>query len=103
MTRVGKEEGSYGGGGGDDLHFITYSGSGAGNCTGPHGHPENCSEKGAKGRSPGSPCQSHPSGCSEHSTEPGKNVECAVLGGGVGLWNPAAGFAVGLACAEDRH
>ena len=100
----GEEEGSYGGyGGGDDLHFITYSGSGAGNCTGPHGHPENCSEKGAKGRSPGSPCQSHPSGCSEHSTEPGKNVECAVLGGGVGLWNPAAGFAVGLACAEDRH
>jgi RHS repeat-associated protein len=66
---------------------------------GPACPPKSCKRKRYR-----SPCEiSHGKGCSEHSTEPGKNIECAIIGGGIGIWNPAVGAVVGYACSEDPH
>jgi RHS repeat-associated protein len=92
-----EEEGGYGFGGGADMRgFITYSGSGAGNCVGPHGHPENCSERGAK-HTGHKPTRGEVEQARREEEKLAKNAACAVAGGVTGGW---AGVGVGWLCSE---
>jgi hypothetical protein len=96
-ARLFQEEGGYGYGGGADMRrFITYSGSGAGNCVGPHGHPENCSEKGAK-HTGHKPTRGEAERAQREEEKLAKNAGCAIAGGVTGGW---AGVGVGWLCSE---
>lgn len=69
------------------------------NCVGPHGHPENCSERGAK-RTGHRPSKREAERALAEERKLGHNAACALVGAGVGAANVGAGIFAGWLCSE---